>query len=139
MKASGKAAAASDQSGAERRRSRRRTILSTFSLFVVIPTKGIHRLNIRDVSDQGIGFELDTEAASAVDFPLQIGEEFELNLYLNQSLYLPLAVKVVRLDNPDGTSRGVGAEFVDAEAPGLKAYLSFLQMLDLIIDSARLA
>ncbi|MCM2324734.1 MAG: PilZ domain-containing protein [Oligoflexia bacterium] len=127
-----------DQGGAERRRSRRRTVLSTFSLFVVIPKKGFHRLSIRDVSDQGIGFELDVEGESPQDFPVSTGEELSLNFYLNQSLYLQLKGKVVRLESLPSGLRTLGVEFVDPAAPGMKAYRSFLQMLDEIIDSAKI-
>src|SRR5579885_2681962 len=94
--------------GAERRRSARQPILDSFSLFVVVPKKGIHRLPIHDVSAEGIGFDLDTEGESPSDFPVKVGETLELRLYLNQSLFLALEAKVMRSQEKD-LIRRIGA------------------------------
>ena len=123
--------------GIERRRARRRPILNTFSLFVVVPKKGVHRLVIHDVSDLGIGFDLDTEGESQTDFPLTPGEIIDLRLYLNQSLYLPLSVEVVRIEERH-LLRRVGAEFSNRSARNHKAFLSFLNMLDEVVDVAKI-
>jgi hypothetical protein len=121
----------------ERRRARRRPVLETFSLFVVIPKKGIHRLAIHDVSDLGIGFDLDTEGESPADFPLTSGNSLDLRLYLNQSLYLPLTVEVVRIEDRN-TVRRVGAEFAQRDSGNYKGFLAFLTMLDSVIDVVRI-
>jgi hypothetical protein len=126
-------------SGAERRRSRRRPILSTFSLFVVVPQKGIHRLPVHDVSDLGIGFDLDTEGEEPGDFPLRQGEQLSIHFYLNQSLYLPLDVRVARLEDGQGIRR-IGAEVLTQTKndPNAAAYQAFLQLLDRIVDVAQI-
>lgn len=123
--------------GVERRRARRRPILNTFSLFVVVPKKGVHRLTIQDVSDFGIGFELDTEGEDQAAFPIAAGEKLDLRFYLNTALFLPLTVEVVRLQERDGV-RYVGAEFSDKSSRGFQALQSFLTMLDAIMDVVRL-
>lgn len=123
--------------GQERRKSKRRPVLSTFSVFVVVPKKGIHRLQIHDISDTGIGFDLDTDGEALDSFPMKTGEALDIRFYLNQSLYIPLAVQVVRLDQR-GTVRKVGAEFEDKSSKGFKAYLAFIQLLDSISDSLEL-
>lgn len=133
--------------GIERRRTRRRPILDTFSMFCVVPKKGVHRLQVHDVSDHGIGFDLDLEVEEAAGFALKSGEHLEVHFYLNQSLYLPLSVKVARIedrnanDEPSSVSqakvRRIGAEF-DQKDKGHHAFLSFLAMLDAIVDVAQI-
>ncbi|MGK5081977.1 PilZ domain-containing protein [Bdellovibrionota bacterium FG-1] len=118
--------------GAERRRSNRRPILRTFSLFVVVPQKGIHRLEVHNVSEQGLSFDLDTEGEDAANFPLKESENLEIQFYLNQSLFLPLSVRIVRAETT-GPVRRVGVEIVrqDKASEGFKA---FIQMLDQVAD-----
>ncbi len=121
----------------ERRKSQRRPILETFSLFVVVPKKGDHRLQVHDLSDQGVGFDIDTEGESISDFPLKAGETFELNFYLNQSLYIPLMVKVARIEET-GVVRRIGAEFVKKDSKGFQALNAFVKLLDSLLEAAEL-
>jgi hypothetical protein len=123
--------------GEERRRSKRRPVIDTFSLFCVVPKKGVHRLKIHDVSDQGIGFDLDIDGEDIAEFPLKTKENLEVHLYLNQSLYLSLPVSVARLEDGGGIRR-VGAEFTDRSGASYKAYAAFLQMLDLLGEAAQI-
>lgn len=123
----------SEKSGAERRKARRRPIVETFSFFVVVPKKGFHRLFVADVSDTGIGFDFDIGGESAADFPVKPGEEMALQFYLNQSLYIPLTVRVMRVDDSQGVRR-VGAEFTDPQSKELKALHSLLSMIDEISE-----
>jgi hypothetical protein len=124
--------------GAERRKTKRRPILDTFSLFVVVPKKGMHRLQVHDVSEGGLGFDLDIDGESASEFPAKIGEKLEVHLYLNQSLYLPVAVQIARID--DGkTGRKIGAELTDKGAASAKAFAAFLNMLDAVTEAAEIA
>jgi hypothetical protein len=130
--------------GIERRRTRRRPILETFSVFCVVPKKGMHRLQIHDVSDHGIGFDLDLEGELAQDFAVKNGESLDIHFYLNQSLYLPLTIRVARIEDRNATDaqsdakvRRIGAEF-DLKDKGHHAFLSFLQMLDAIVDVAQI-
>lgn len=125
------------KSGMERRRARRRSVMGTFSLFAVIPKKGVHRLAIQDISDLGMAFDLDVEGESPTDFPLEKGETISLRFYLNQSLFLPLDVRIARLEEtPQG--RRAGGEFVQTDGKGYKAFLSFLKLMDEVIDIAQI-
>jgi len=128
-----KASSKSGNSGVERRRARRRPILSTFSVFVVIPKKGMHRLQVHDISELGVGFDLDLEGEEASGFRLQMGEPLDLRFYLNQSLFIPLSIQVARVDEK-GTVRRVGAEFEEKNSQAYQAFAAFLQMLDKIAD-----
>ena len=123
--------------GAERRRSRRQPILDSFSLFVVVPRKGIHRLPIHDLSAEGIGFDLDTEGESPSDFPVKQGETLEIRLYLNQSLFLTMEAKVMRSQEKN-LIRRIGAEFTNRSGKNFKAFQSFLKMLEDIHDAAQI-
>jgi hypothetical protein len=120
-------------SGVERRRGKRRPILESFSLFIVVPRKGVHRLAVRDLSEVGMGFDLDTEGESATDFPLKAGDPVEVRFYLNQSLFLPLTLEIARVEEKGGVRR-VGAAFNNPKDLGYQGYLSFLKMLDGILD-----
>ncbi|MGE0616469.1 MAG: PilZ domain-containing protein [Bacteriovoracia bacterium] len=124
-----------DYSGSERRRFERRPVLDTFSLFVVVPKKGIHRLPIHDLSEVGIGFDFDMEGEGMDGSAIESGETLDIQVYLNQSLYIPLPVKVARLVEKNSVRR-VGAEFHDPKDPGCQALLSFLKTLDVINDVA---
>lgn len=123
--------------GAERRQAPRHPILESFSLFVTLPHKGGYRLAVHDVSELGIGFDFDTEGEDPSLFPLAAGEHLEVHLYLNQTLYLPLRVKVSRVFSV-GSTRRVGAELV-AGTPSRQAYLSFLAMLGELAGAAKVS
>lgn len=124
-----------EEAGAERRRSKRMDILDTFSLYAVVPTKGPMRLKVHDISDLGIGFDLDVaEERGAQSFQLKLGASVDIQLYLNQTLYLPLTVQARRISDRDGI-RKIGAEF---QGHGSKAYIaliSFLDMLDAVSEA----
>lgn len=121
----------------ERRSSLRRPILETFSLFVVIPSVGIHRISVSDVSDTGLGFELDRELEASSDPSFSIGNGIELHFYLNQSLYLSISVEVKRIEER-GQARRVGVEIKNKNSKVYKAFRAFLQMLDGILDVAEI-
>ena len=120
--------------GVERRQTRRRSILETFSVFLVIPRKGIHKLRIQDVSEDGLGFDLDVEGESFADFPVQVHDVIALRFYLNQSLYIPLSVEIVRIEEQT-TLRHVGSKFNDKTTPDYKTFLSLLELLDRFSES----
>jgi c-di-GMP-binding flagellar brake protein YcgR len=120
------------KTGIERRRTKRTDILDTFSLFVSIPQKGPHRLKVHDISEGGIGFDFDIEDEIGThDLPIQTGTDLSVFLYLNQSLHIPLNVRVRRVSESKGIRR-IGAEFAGRESPGHAALMAFLQMLDAV-------
>lgn len=127
----------SSSPGTERRRTRRRSVLDAFSLFAVVPKKGPHRLPIRDISDLGIGFDLDIPGEGEADFPLKANETLELQLHLNPSLYLPLQIRIARIEAADENGhpvRRIGAEFAEQGKAPHKGLVAFVEMLDRIAD-----
>jgi hypothetical protein len=126
----------------ERRRSKRRELLTTFSLFAVVPQKGPLRLTVHDLSEDGIGFDLDIEeevgilTASAPDLGpnMKVGSPLEVHLYLNQSLYLPLHTSIKRVEKLK-TGRRLGAEFTERGSAAYRALTAFLTMLDAVSET----
>ena len=123
--------------GKERRQAPRRPILETFSVFCVVPKKGFNRLQIHDMSELGMRFDLDSEGEPQDTFPVKKGESLEVHFYLNQSLYLPLAMEVNRLEAGESIRR-IGASFQDTQGKAYKAFRSFLTMLDAISEVAEI-
>lgn len=121
----------------ERRRSLRRPILETFSCFVVLPEHGFFKLTVHDLSENGIGFDLDAEGAPQFKSSAQVGDELELRFHINQSLFISLLIQIRRIDDSTGVRR-VGAEFIRKNDPEFKAYLAFIELLDRILDSLQI-
>lgn len=121
------------KTGIDRRGSRRRPILESFSFFVVVPKKGFHRLRVVDLSDTGVGFDYDIVGEMKEAFPVKVGEVFELQFYLNQTLYLPMNVKVARIDDSK-VLRRIGAEFTVTGTPEHQGLLAVLDMIDKVSE-----
>jgi PilZ domain len=117
----------------ERRQAQRRPILATFSFSIVVPKKGIHRLEIHDLSEKGVGFQLDIEGESSSDFSVEIKDVIHARFYLNPSLYIPITLQIARIE-PSPSGRKIGAEFYDKNEEGYSALLSFLKFLDQILQ-----
>ncbi|MBC7386402.1 MAG: PilZ domain-containing protein [Cryobacterium sp.] len=118
-----------EKTGIDRRGSKRRPILESFSFYVVVPKKGFHRLRVADLSDTGVGFDYDIIGEMKDAFPVVVGETFDLQFYLNQTLFLPLHVKVMRVDDSK-VIRRVGAEFTVTGTPEHEGLCAVLDMVD---------
>lgn len=115
----------------ERRKAQRFPILATFSLFCVIPAKGPYRLKIHDLSHIGVGFDVDlSEEPSRLG--LKVGDIFDFHLYVNQSLFIPLSIRVARIQDSQGNLRMIGAEFVELSQKGETALRAFVDMIDAV-------
>ncbi len=124
----------------ERRRTKRRPIVESFSLFAAVPKKGPFRLRIQDVSEHGVGLDIEADEPEELkDIALKSGETIELHFYLNPTLFLPLKCKVVRLEDKKSGGKLAGLEFTDTGTKAHGAYLSFVTLLDKLLDSAQLA
>jgi len=123
----------SEKTGIDRRGSKRRPILESFSFFVVVPKKGFHRLRVVDMSESGIGFDYDIIGEMPEAFPVAVGESFDIQFYLNQTLYFPLHVKVMRIDDSK-VIRRVGAEFSTTGTPEHLGLCAILDMIDRVSE-----
>jgi hypothetical protein len=121
----------------DKRKAKRRHILDSFSFFAVVPKKGIHRLKVEDLSELGLGFCIDETGEAHTDFPVKSGDVLDVNLYFNQSLFLPLRAKIVRVEERNAVRR-IGAELSDKGSASQKALTHFMGFLDQLIDAAQL-
>jgi hypothetical protein len=58
-------------------------------LMVVLPEKGLLKVAIYDISEEGISFDVDFEHGQ-----FQMGEEVSMRVYLNQKTYFPITIKI---------------------------------------------
>ncbi len=125
----------------ERRKSKRREILQSFGAFIVVKKKGVHRLPLHDISDHGLGFDLDVEGETPADFPLTKGEDLTVHFHFNPTLYVELRLRAVRIEGA-GAIRKAGCEFLDdgdqdqAAMGAFRAYLQFIDQLDALPKTA---
>ena len=93
----------------DERREVRRTILTGFiGAFVVVPNQGLLKVDIYDISEDGIAFDMDWEEGQ-----FDVGEEVAMRVYMNQHTYFPfiITIKNTRLLASQEASRH-GASFV---------------------------
>ncbi len=112
------------------RRHIKRTILSEFvSAMVVVPDKGLIKVGIYDISEQGISFDLEMDQGS-----FKSDEEICMRVYLNHKTYFPIAVKVkhVTVESTEGVIRH-GTEFLksDANDAALQYFVKFIETVSL--------
>ncbi len=88
------------------RRKVRRTILTEFiSAHIVIPERGLQKVQLYDVSEDGIAFDLDGNIGK-----FSPGDEVGFRIYLNQQVYFPFVITVtnVRAVPEEGVNRHGG-------------------------------
>ncbi len=93
----------------QERREVKRTILSEFiGAYLIVPLKGLVRVAIYDISENGVAFDIDLEAGK-----LNAGEEVAMRVYLNQHTYFPFVVKVANVrEIPEEVCWRHGANFM---------------------------
>ncbi|MBS1959161.1 MAG: PilZ domain-containing protein [Bdellovibrionales bacterium] len=115
----------------ERRKVKRREILEKFSFYICVPKIGFARHKVNDISELGIGFTIETLGG---EFKLDAQEQVELHFYLNQSLYLPLKIQVMRRIDGSNTQE-VGAVFLDTSTAVHQTFLTLVKFLDQIVET----
>ncbi len=93
----------------QERRQVKRTLLSEFmSAMVVLPEKGLLKVALYDISEEGVSFEIE-----AIDGEFKVGEQILMRVYLNQKTYFPIQVSVkhITADKATGLVRH-GTEFI---------------------------
>ena len=72
------------------RRQIKRTILTEFvSAMVVLPEKGLLKVAIYDISEEGISFDVEADQGQ-----FKPDEEVSMRVYLNQKTYFPITVQI---------------------------------------------
>ena len=91
------------------RRNVKRTILTEFvGAFLVLPDKGLVKVALYDISENGLAFDLDM-----LEGAFQEGDEVAMRVYLNHTTYFPFTICVSngRVFEEEGVCRH-GANFV---------------------------
>ena len=74
----------------QERRKVKRTILSEFiSAFAVVPRKGLMKVVMHDISEDGMSFDVPGNSGQ-----FALGEEVAMRVYLNHQTYFPFVLKV---------------------------------------------
>jgi len=108
------------------RRQIKRTILTEFvSAMVVVPDKGLLKVAIYDISEQGISFDTEFDQGA-----FKIDEEVSMRVYLNQKTYFPITVQVKHIT--DESTEGVmrhGSVFLKQPATdsALQYFVKFIE------------
>jgi len=118
-------------SAVEKRKARRREIVEQFSFYVCVPKLGYTRHKVKDISEIGIGFEIETLG----EFKLKKGEVCELQFYLNQSLHLSLEIEVMRHVDHDSTQE-VGATFANQKSNAHATFSTLVKLVDQLSEYA---
>ncbi|MEN9724150.1 MAG: hypothetical protein RJB38_2136 [Pseudomonadota bacterium] len=123
--------------GHEKRKSKRRPVLESFSVFLSAPDHVPYRLSVQDVSDLGIGFQLAASDGASALWKPKVGDTIDARLYLNPTLFIPLKIQVVRFfqNGPEGPQMA-GASITELYSAGYRAYGAFLHLLDALAEIA---
>ncbi len=121
--------------GTERRRAKRIPILESFSVAAVLPGRGDLRLPLEDISEVGIGIRISQDLMEHPGLVLTAGTQIDVQLYLNQSLFLPLKVRVVRSSQKNDEMH-VGMDFIAGRADAITAVSHFVKMVDILSQIA---
>jgi len=118
----------------QERRQVKRTILSEFiGAFVVIPEKGLVKVNLYDISENGLAFDVDAEAGH-----FSLNEEVAMRVYLNQQTYFPFVVTCqnLRRVGDEGVYRH-GANFVKGtmNEEALYHFVKFIETVSASLQS----
>src|SRR5665213_949941 len=74
----------------QERRQVKRTLLSEFiGAFVLVPRKGLMKVTLYDISENGLSFDVEETAGH-----FALGEEVAMRVYLNQQTYFPFVTKI---------------------------------------------
>lgn len=108
------------------RRQMKRTILTEFvSAMVVVPEKGLLKVAIFDISEQGVSFDVELEQGA-----FQVDESVIMRVYLNQKTYFPIALKIkhVTTEQSEGVNRHGAIFMKDAQSDAaLQYFVRFIE------------
>jgi hypothetical protein len=85
-------AAREEQIEQKRRTYERVLFRNVLGVYTVMEQKGLHAIELIDISEQGLSFQLPVDS----DYKLDLGEVLNLRLYFASDSFLPVSVKVVR-------------------------------------------
>ena len=121
---------------ASERRQVRRTILREFlSAFVLVPRRGLLKIDLYDISENGLSFDTDRAGGQYA-----VGEEIAMRVYLAQDTYFPFTVKIanVRVIEDEGTFRhGVIFQKESLNSDALTHFVRFIESVSASLQTDR--
>jgi len=118
----------------QERRQVRRTILSEFvGAFALVPRKGLLKVNLYDISENGLAFDVEVDAGH-----FAMGEEVAMRVYLNQQTYFPFVVRIQNLRGvPEEDVFRHGAGFVKGSIndEALHHFVKFIETVSASLQS----
>lgn len=117
----------------EERRQVKRTILTQFvGTFAIVPGSGLVKVIMYDVSDNGLGFDVEEKFGR-----FKQGDEIALRIYLNNQTYFPFFAKVnhCRFIAEEGVYRH-GSQFI-AGSVNDEALHHFIKFMETVSTSLR--
>lgn len=115
------------------RRDAKRTILDGFiGVSVVIPGRGLLRVNLFDISKGGLAFDMKVEAGHFHE-----GEEIAVRFYFNHNGYFPFVIRIssCRIFEEEGYSRH-GATFV-SELSNMSVLTYFVEFIEAVSSNLK--
>ena len=117
----------------QERREVRRTILTGFiGAFAVVPKRGLLKVDVYDISADGISFDLDSEAGH-----FKKNEEVAMRIYMNHNTYFSFTVQVQnsRAIIDEGSNRH-GGRFVKGSVndEALSHFVKFIETVSLSLE-----
>lgn len=114
----------------QERRVARRTVIDGFIGFsVVIPGRGLLKVNLFDVSKGGLSFDINIESGH-----FREGEEVAVRFYFSQTMYFQIVVKITscRIFHEEGFARH-GANFISelTDKTVLEHFVNFIESVSL--------
>ena len=110
----------------DERRQVRRTILTEFvGAYIVVPERGLQKVALYDVSDNGLAFDLELSEGG-----FKVGEEVAMRVYLNHQTYFGFIAKVsnARAIEEEGVHRhGVGFVKGTVNDEALHHFVKFIE------------
>lgn len=118
----------------QERRTVRRTILSEFiGAMVVVPEKGLVKVNLYDISENGLAFDIDAKAGH-----FQLNEKVAMRVYLNHQTYFPFVVSVQNLrkvGDEDVYRHGAQLEKGSINDEALHHFVKFIETVSAALKS----
>ena len=116
------------------RRQVKRTILAEFiGAFIVVPKKGLQKVAIYDISENGIAFDLEEGEGR-----LNLGEEIAMRVYLNQQTYFPFVTKIANvreIDNEHVTRHGANFVKDTVNDVALQHFVKFIETVSASLET----
>ena len=108
----------------ERRKFRRRQVLDTFHVFLCVQKRGLGKLKLKDISENGFAFEAEPEDKFKRD------DMVECLFFINPGLSFPLNFRVAYVESDRDGAQIIGAEIKNVDSKLHNAYISFVKLLD---------